>query len=355
MLILVGFGSVMAEESFRIYSPSRTANQLWIVEAKANGNDLTLNVIEKLDLGFPGSSIASHPEKPIVYVSVPFGEPGNTPGAAIHLDREGDERISKVQFNHGYSYLSLDRANRFLLGCSYRGGQVDVFELDEKGIPGKRVAFLDEGRKNAHCVLPSVDNAFVYIPYVKDTNGLFQYRFDQETGALSALEPKNANPPEGSGPRHMAYHPTLPMVYFSNEQNLGVSVYQKQESGQLEIVQICEAVGPDEPKEGVSSSDIVITPDGKYLFAGIRGHRRDFDRISRYRIKSDGQVELLGLTPTDPIPWGLALSPEGKYLVVTAFKGASLNVYRLVGDGELEKAATLPWDPNISDVVTRKE
>tara|TARA_R110002096_G_scaffold316010_19_gene510458 strand:+ start:2832 stop:3869 length:1038 start_codon:yes stop_codon:yes gene_type:complete len=345
----------MAEDSFRIYSASRTTSQLWIVEAKSNANGLTLEVVEKLDLGFAGSTIVSHPEKPLVYVSVPSGKPGQAPGAVIHLDREGEDRITTVNFNHGYSYLSLDRANHFLLGCAYGGGQVDVYELDADGVPAKRVAFLDEGRKNAHCVLPSIDNSFVYIPYVKDTNALFQYQFDPESGALTALEPKNANPPEGSGPRHMAYHPTLPFVYFSNEQNLGVSVYRKLKSGQLEMVQICDAVGPDESKEGVSSSDIVITPDGKYLFAGIRGHKRDFDRISRYRIKSDGQVELLGLTPTDPIPWGFALSPEGKFLVVTAFKGASLNVYRLVGEGGLENVATMPWEPNISDVVTRKE
>ena len=103
----------------------------------------------------------------------------------------------------------------------------------------------------------------------------------------------------------------------------------------------------------MSSSDIVITPDGRFIFAGIRGHKRDFDHISRYRVKDDGTVELLGLTPADKIPWGLTLSPNGKYLIASAFQGATLTAYKIGEEGELVKAASIACDKEISDLVTR--
>ncbi len=230
---------------------------------------------------------------------------------------------------------------------------MDVYALDNDGIPTERVAALDESRRFAHCVLLSPNNRFVYIPYVKENNAIFQYRFDPESGKLAALDPKDAHPPDGTGPRHIAHHPSKPIVYFSNEQHLGVSAYDINESGTLKLRQVCDAVDKNEPKQGVSSSDIAITPDGRFLFAGIRGHQRDFDWISRYRVQANGDLELLGLTPADKIPWGLALSPDGRYLLVAAYDGATLTAFRIGETGDLNKVGSLTWDKNISDLETR--
>lgn len=342
------------DKTFHVYAPSRSTKKLLIVEASSSKVGLSLKLARQIDLGFSAATITAHPDKPLLYVAAARGDTDETPGAVVTLDRQGSYlRHKPLTLHHGYSYLSLDRASRFLLGANYFGGFVDVYELDNVGMPAKRVAALNEGRRNAHCVLTSPDNRFVYIPYVKQTNAIFQYRFDPKAGTLTPFKRKNANPPAGTGPRHMAYHPKKPIVYFSNEQHLGVSAYDMTETGGLKLRQVCDAVGKDQPKEGISSSDIVITPDGRFLFAGIRGHKQDFDKISRYRIKPNGDVELLGLTPADRIPWGLALSPKGRYLLVTAFQGGTLTAFRIDDAGGLKKAASLKWDRNISDLVTR--
>lgn len=346
--------SARAAEPFHIYAPSRTTGKLMIVEATPSETGLSLKPAEPVDLGFPAATITAHPKNPLLYVAAATGDEGKTPGAVITLDQKGGYlRQAPVIFQHGYSYLSLDRANGFLLGANYFDGFVDVYALDEAGTPSKRAAKLNEGRRNAHCVLPSPDNRFVYIPYVKETNAILQYQFDPESGKLTPLDAKNANPPAGTGPRHMAYHPKKSIAYFSNEQHLGVSVYDIEKSGQLKLRQVCDAVGKDKPKDGVSSSDIVITPDGRFLFAGIRSHERDFDWISRYQVNENGDLELLGLTPADKIPWGLALSPDGQYLLVTAFQGATLTAFHVAKNGGLTKAASVKWDKSISDLVTR--
>ena len=342
-----------ADESFHVFAPSRTSGKLFVVRAVVENDKLDLRVAKTMELGFPAATIVANPTRRLLYVAAARTEESETPGAVLHVGKDGGiAKRSPVEFRHGYAYLSIDRSARFLLGANYRDGQVDVYRLKDDGGVGQRVCGLAEGRRNAHCVLPSPDNRFVYIPYVKDTNAIFQYAFDGKTGKLTPLLQKNAEPPADTGPRHMAYHPHLPIVYFSNEQHLGVSVYTRSDSGDLRLHQICDAVEEKTPWQGVSSSDIVITPDGKYLFAGIRGHTREFDWVSRYKVLSDGKVELLGLTPSDKIPWGLALSPDGEYLLATAYQDGTLTAFKIGKDGSLSRSASVEWEKGISDLVT---
>ncbi len=343
----------LAAEPFRVYAPSSKTQTLWIVDAvpKADGG-LDLKLAEKRELGFNGRVIAAHPKKPLLYI-VGGGERGKVPGAVVTLAKNGTYASQqRVDLNDDAAYLSLDRTGVFLFGVSYGNGRLNAYRIGEDGLPGKAVATIDEGKKEAHCVLISPDNRFLYIPYVKGNLALLQYRFDATTGTVTPLVPANANPPTGTGPRHLVYHPKLPMVYFSNEQGIGLSTYERRADGQLVLKQDIAILPEGMSKNGLSASDLEITPDGKFIFAGLRGHTQDFDRIARYRVNADGQAELLGLTPADKIPWGLALSPDAKHLLVSAYNGATLTAYRITNEGGLEKAASLSWDAEISDLLT---
>ena len=357
--ILSCVGISNAEDPFKIYAPSRSTNKLSIIQAKETGKGLQLELKEQIDLGFMGTAIASHPEKPLLYIGVSGRAmkdkpPGSAPAAVVTLNKDGSYAEHKdIEFPHSCAYLSLDQTNRFLLSASYFSGKVAVHPLDEKGIPGKPTTKIESPFPFAHCILTSPDNKFVYIPFVKQHNALHQYRFDDKAGTLTPLKPLDAKPPEGTGPRHTAHHPTMPFVYFSNEQHVGVSVYKRNKSGALEIVQVCDAIDPDRSKDGLSSSDILITPDGRFLYAGIRGHRQDFDRIAAYRVKESGEVELIGLTEADKIPWGLTLSPSAKYLLVSAHSGGTITAFKIGEDGTLTKAGALACDEGIADLVTR--
>jgi len=356
-LLAIGMSATsLAAEAFRVYAPASKTQTFWIVDAvpKQDGG-LELKVAEKRDLGFNGRVIAAHPKKPLLYIAGGGGERGKVPGAVVTLARNGDYASQqRVDLNDDAAYLSLDRSGAFLFGVSYGNGRLNVYRLGEDGLPGKAVSTVDEGKKEAHCALISPDNQFLYIPYVKGNLALLQYRFDATSGAVTPLDPLNANPPVGTGPRHLVYHPTLPMVYFTNEQGIGLSTYQRRPDGQLALRQDIAILPAGISKEGLSASDLEITPDGRFIFAGLRGHSQDFDRIARYRVREDGQAELLGLTPADKIPWGLALSPDGKYLLVSAYTGATLTAYQITSEGDLEQAASLSWDAEISDLLTLK-
>lgn len=353
LLVITTIGS--AEEPFHVYAPSSEAKQLWVLAATPSPDGLELSVASKVDLDFPGRTISLHPSQLVLYVGSSRGAIDQVAAATVSLDSSGAVTGHQpFKLKHGTAYLGTDLSGRFLLSASYGSGTIDVYGLDEKGFPIHWITGRDEGRKEAHCILPSPDNRNLYIPYVKTNNAIFQYQFDPATGNVDPLEPLDAQPPAGTGPRHIAYHPTLPVVYFSNEQHLGVSVYDRDiRNGQLKFRSVCEAVTVDEPKDGISSSDIVITPDGQYLFAGIRGHGRDFNWITRYRIDENGDISLIGRTPADSIPWGFTLSPKGGYLFVTASQGATITAYKIGTDGSLQKVASIACEKGITDIVAR--
>ncbi len=341
-----------AADSFTVYLPASQSKRLLVFNGTVIGNGLKLEAGRHVALGFSGKTITKHPTKPVLYVASARTEGKDaTPGVTIFLDKYGEYvRKQGVKLAHGYAYLHTDRTGRFLLGANYPQGHVDVYALQGDGVIGKTVERVDAGRATAHCVLPSLDNRFVYIPYVKTQNALYQYGFDASTGKLKALAPRNAKPPEGTGPRHMAYHPTLPIAYFSNEQHVGVSVYMRKPSGQLEIKQVCDAIPSTMDKKGLSASDIWITPDGRYVFTGLRGKRRDFDHISRYKVLEDGSLKHLGLTPADDVPWGMFVTGDGKFLLVTAARAGTLTAFRIGDDGSLTKVASVKTEPGITDV-----
>ena len=355
LLFLAVFSNIgLLAKPFHVYSPSSKENTLWIVKATPKGKSLKLEVSEKVKFDFSGRVITAHPSKPLLYVTATGGDPGKVPGAVVFLKKDGSyQKHQNINFNDGACYLSLDKENRHILGVSYGTGRLNVYPLDDQGIPGKAITTIDEGKKEAHCVLLPPDGKNVYIPYVKGNLAILQYAYDGNTGKVTPLKPKEAKPPLGSGPRHMAYHPTLPMVYFSNEQGIGLSSYRREANGQLKVEQDISILPTGMSKIGLSASDLLITPDGKFLFAGLRGHRQDFDRISRYRVIEDGKAEFLGLTEADKVPWGLTLSPDGKFLLVSATTGASLAAYRISKDGNLKRVATVAWDERMSDLVAR--
>ena len=362
LILMLENDSCVAQHSFQIYAPSRSTQELLVIGAQvdsrdSDSEDIEFTISARVPLGFAGATISRHPDKSVLYVapSQTQWDAGKsiTSGAIVRLDESGAcSEIDSVIYKHGYAYMSVDRTGKFLLGANYHDGQIDVYRLDGMGLIDEHVATVDEGRRNAHCILPSPDNRFLYVPYVKQTNALFQYTFNSGTGKVVAMKPKNVKPPAGTGPRHIAYHPSLPIVYFSNEQHVGVSVYDQKPTGHLAFKQLCDVVSKERSKEGLSASDIVITQDAKFVYSAIRGRRQNFDRLAGYAVQSDGTLKFLELTATEGIPWGMTLSPKGRYLLVSCFEGESLLAYEIAIDGCLKRVGRVELPRYISDLVT---
>jgi 6-phosphogluconolactonase len=259
-------------------------------------------------------------------------------------------RKAEVKMTHGTSYLSIDGSGQYLMTASYSEGTVDVYKLDKEGIPTGPVFTKDEGRKFAHSILQAPNHNLICVPYVKENGTVYQYSLDLLAGRLIPLNPAQAFVPKGVGPRHQAYHPTKPFVYFSNEQHIGASAYRIGDSGTLAHLQVCDP-GDLKPGPGLSASDCKITPDGRFLFTGQRAKPDSgLNGVNRYRVNDDGTLTWLGRTDTDTTPWGLMVTPDGKHLMVTASTGGTLTRFVIDEAGGLKKLASVSWGKSIRSI-----
>ena len=338
---------------FVAYGASATSQDLVTVRFSVCDGRLAADVVQREPLRCEGAPVIYHHRHRLVYVASLRAKKGGQNRLVIFsVGHDGRlTRRNSLPMKHGSAYVSLDRSGQFLLTASYFEGHVDVYRLTNGGTSVEFVSTTFEDRDKAHSILTSPNNRFAYVPYVKDNNGMFQYAFDARGGQLKPLDPPQAEVPDDAGPRHVAFHPTRPFVFFSNEQQLGATSYRIGESGQLTLVQVCKP-GELKPGNGLAGSDLVITPDGKHLFVAVRdfgnggGHA-----IHRYQVHDNGRLAHRGTTTADAIPWGLQISPDGRHLLVTAAHGETLTAFEIIGDGNLMERISIKWGKMIRDIA----
>ena len=357
VLVLLASGRLQGEGNFFVYAADQKNRQVLRVRIDSSGREVIAEQFEPFRLPFAPTSIANSARGNRLYVSgSSLGEPAMTPAATIEVLAAGELRLGPTtSLQHPTGYTSVDRSGSFFLTVHYRTGKVGVYRVRDDGGLGAATSSLTTPRPEAHCILTTPGNDFVYIPCVKTNNALFQYAFDQQTGRLTPLKPFDASPPAMFGPRHVAYHPSLPIAYFSNEQQLGVSVYEIGEEGQLSDRQHATTIPRRSPyekgKRGLHASDLVLTPDGKRLLVAVRDFVDDEDSVFAFRVEEDGRLSQMGRTRVGDIPWKLDLSPGGEFLLVSTVGDSRLTVLEVQPAGGLRRAASVDWGVGIRDMV----
>ena len=116
-----------------------------------------------------------------------------------------------------------------------------------------------------------------------------------------------------AGPRHFTFHPNQKWAYCIEEMAGQISVYNY-ENGALNKIQRI-AAHPDTIKEGFESSDIHISPDGKFLYATNRGKENN---IAIFSIDENGHLKNIGYQSTlGKHPRIFAIDESGKFLVAS--------------------------------------
>jgi len=353
LLTTLGLSDINADKPYFVYGASATSQEVVSVKVEQKECTPELKILQRLELGFEAAPMVYHPDLKLLYIASLRDKTGaGNKCAVLSTCSSGKLTLKKtVSFQHGSAYLSLDRTGKYLLYASYFDGDVDIYHLDAEGIPSKRVHHQHEERDKAHAILTSPDNQFAYVPYVKNQNGLFQYKFEEKTGGLSSMDPHMTKLPSGIGPRHMAFHPSKPYLFFSNEQHQGASSFRVMPDGNLVLVDVEEAKG-HEPADGLMASDIYLTPNGQFLYVPVRDFGNGVqDAIHAYRIHDDGTLTHIQKLPCDPIPWGLNVTADGRHLLLTAAKGNTLTFYAIDEDGTLKKQTHLEWGNMIRDII----
>jgi 6-phosphogluconolactonase len=303
--------------------------------------------------------IAKHPVQSVFIATLP-GQGTESPRAVtLRIGDDGTLSIvgvSDLQDSTGYT--SFDRTGGYFLTSSYHDGHFDVYQVKPDGVVGKRVSHQQVAEKYAHSVLTTSDNRFVYVPCVKEFNAIYQYSFDGQTGNVLPLEPFDAKPPHMFGPRHIAYHPDRPYVYFSNEQQLGVSAYRIEEDGQLAALQHATTIPRRSPYTAgvrdMHASDVAVTGDGEFLFLALRDFVGDEDSVFMFRVAEDGRLSLVSRKRVGDIPWCLRVSPDDSHLLVSESRDKTLAILPIQHTGALGDAVRMDWGAEVRNMVVRR-
>src|SRR5829696_1984496 len=123
--------------------------------------------------------------------------------------------VSTGSLAESYPYISLDRSGKFLLGASYGGNVVGVNPVSSEGRVGEPFQTVPTAR-NAHAIRTDNTNRFVFVPHL-GTDQVFQFRFDEESGRVTANTPPVLQLQQGTGPRHLVVSGDNRFVYVLNE------------------------------------------------------------------------------------------------------------------------------------------
>ena len=298
-----------------------------------------LRQVEALDVGANPSFLTIHPNGRTLYSVNEVTETEGRPTGAVRafgIDAESgaltwlDEQSSE---GAAPCYVSTDRKGRFVLVANYVSGTVATLPIDETGAldhashvvqhVGKGPVTARQERAHAHCVVPHPSNRFVLAADL-GVDRVLVYRFDEGTGALQHLEERDAVLPPGTGPRHLAFHPTLPLVFVSGELNSTVTaLHCDPQTGALRVVQTHSTL-PASFKGENFPADIHVAPSGRTLYVSNRGH----NSVAVFSIGATGTLALQQVMPTGgDWPRNFSLDPTGRWLLVANQKSGSVVVF----------------------------
>ena len=252
-------------------------------------------------------------------------------------------------------YIAVAPKRDAAIVISYWDAIVDVVEADPAGKLGPllesfRQFYRPEGTwrqvvsredhwgnrqvgPHAHCAHFWHD--WVFIPDLGE-NAVFQYRWDGEARRLTRERWITFEP--GSGPRHMAMHPTLDICYVSNElfNTVCVARLDASDPGTIKerLIPVQYESTVDNRDHVSYVSEIKLSPDGRFLYVSNRGD----DSIAIFRVLADGRLERTGLVPTGGrFPRHFAITPDGNAVIVANQDSGYIRVLaRDVDTGALE-------------------
>ena len=306
-----------------------------LLVAVSAGNDKALHLYElnpktgalvqraKIDLpGSPGAQCLS-PDGNRLYVAV--RNKNSVAAFRINHAKKTLEPLGLTDIGANAAYVATDRTGRTLLWASYSGGVVGSHSIAHNGAVEKNALSRIETHRCAHAILTDASNQFAFVPHTCP-NAVYQFRFNAKTGKLTQNNPLTATPAEGLEPRHLAFHPKLPIVYFDDEKGDSVTAYAfNKTTGQLKAFHTASTLPKDFDGAKNTCADIEITRDGKFIYASNRGH----NSIAAFAVDTKtGKLKSLGQFPTGNIPRSFNLSPDNQWLIAAGQRSHDLHTYR---------------------------
>jgi 6-phosphogluconolactonase len=344
-LVLLGFfmvlltGVLSAQSSYFVYVASEAPNATKGIYAyRFNPKNGKLTSIGRVAELAGASFLATDPHHRVLYVASEAGEAPGSNGflSSYAIDpRSGALKLlNKAEMGGGPCHLSVDQTSKILFVANYGNGTVASFALNADGSIGKQTGFDQHTGKgpnaerqegpHAHAVVLSPDNRFLFVPDL-GSDQIKIYRVDAAKSTFTPNNPSFASVNPGLGPRHLLFGPGAKFAYVICEMGSSVvALAYDPAKGSLTPVQTISTL-PANFKGIDNSSEIGISPSGRFLYASNRGH----DSITVFAIDpGKGTLTKVRVVATrGKIPRNFALDPTGKYLVAANQKSNQMVVF----------------------------
>lgn len=242
----------------------------------------------------------------------------------------------KSSYGDGPCYVEVDKSGKYVFVSNYHEGNLTVLSLFNDGSLGS----VSEAKKysgssihperqqspHIHASVISQNNRFLYVTDL-GSDKIYIYELNEEKGTLTPASMPEFNATPGTGPRHLAFHPSGNFAYLAEELTSTVGVFAvDQATGALTLLQDSVVSLPPDFEGKNISADIHTDPKGKFLYMSNRGA----DIISIFTIGEDGRIELKGHESTrGQTPRNFLIEPKGEFMFVAHQDSDTIQIFRI--------------------------
>ena len=308
-----------------------------------------LTVLELAAAAVNASWLAFDPSGRYLYAANEVADFGSNSGSvsAYKVDRShGKLQLLNVVSSEGAgpAHLSVDATGSYVLVANYAGGTVAVLPVQSDGglgaatyvhadtgllgpkaptdAPARSFAFSGHDKPHAHMIHTDPSNRFVlYADLGQDR--IYVSSFDR---AGKLLPVGYASLPPGDGPRHFTFHSNGRWMYSLQEEASTVAFFHFDPAiGSLHAEQTLSTL-PAGFKGTSFTSEIVLSPDGRFLYAANRLH----DSAAIFSLGQDGRLQYVGETSTmGDYPRHIQIAPGGGFLYACNQRSDSMAGFRI--------------------------
>jgi 6-phosphogluconolactonase len=276
----------------------------------------------------------------LLYSVVKEGGDGGIAAYSINPQAGALERLnSEVLEGASPCHVSVDSAKRHVLSGNYHKGTVEAYATNKNGSIHPASSIVQhqgsgpnrerQEKPHTHYAGFTPDEKFAVVVDL-GIDKLITYKL--EDGNLSEVNSLSVK--EGSGPRHLEFHPNGKYAYLMTELSSEVIVLKyNATNGSFKELQYISAI-PEEFTENSQGSAIHVSSDGHFVYAANRGH----DTIAIFSINQDtGVLAFVEHTSTEGAwPRDFVLDPTERFLIASNQNSSNLVLFsRDVTNGKL--------------------
>ncbi|MEK3888690.1 lactonase family protein [Bacillus sp. FSL K6-3431] len=275
--------------------------------------------------------------------------------AAYSINAEtGDLILVGSHVQEGAPPCHLDTLQNELVTGNYHEGTVELYRIAENGAVNSAQSIVQHAGKgpherqekpHVHYTATTPDGKYVVVADL-GIDELVTYKVAND----KLVKVNTLNVKAGSGPRHIAFHPYGKIAYLLTELTSEVVVLDYDTNqGSFAEKQYIRAI-PEDFSGTNDASAIHISSDGRFVYAGNRGH----NSIAVFSVNEEtGELTHIENTPTGgEWPRDFVLDPSGAFIVASNQHTGNLVLF--ARDQETGKLTKLDSEVDVPEVVCVK-